>query len=190
MTLITFFLKRNSISSQLLLLKPELNLLKRVSRTRAFYISPSSMSPENILMTTETFFIINWFVIISARLGSTPFLLNPSSRRVSLNLSTPFIIFCWVNRIITSIYLIVLIYLTCVALNHYQGISMSLIVTMLLICIFFCIDLAVDYVFWKYAGDIEEQFNGFVVFIDRMNRTFQIHSLVCFKFIFAWFVFF
>jgi len=52
---------------------------------------------------------------------------------------------------------------------------------------FFCMDLAVDYLFWKYAVDMEELLNGFVVFYDRMNRKFQIHSLVYFKFIFSLF---
>jgi len=143
------------------------------------------MPSQHILVTTKTFFIINWSVIISESLGSLPFRLNPSSRRVSLNVSTTFTIFCWLNRIISSIYLLVLTYLICVALSNYEAISMSLIVTMLLICITLFFDLAVDYAFWKYREDIAEQFNGFVILIDRLNSKFQIHSLVCIKFIFS-----
>jgi len=40
---------------------------------------------------------------------------------------------------------------------------------------FFCINLAINYTFWKYGGVIEEIFNEFVVFFDRLNRKFQIH---------------
>jgi len=131
------------------------------------------MSPQNILMTTKTLSIINWSVKISTRLGSAPFRLDPSSRRVCLNLSTPFTIFRWLNRLISSIYFLVLIYLTSVALSFYQGIPMSLLITMLLICIFQFMDLAVDYALWKYGKDIEEHWNGFVIFMDRINRKFQ-----------------
>jgi len=34
------------------------------------------------------------------------------------------------------------------------------------------LELAVDYVLWKYSGDIEEQFNGFFLLLEKIDRNF------------------
>jgi len=127
------------------------------------------MSPQILLPTTKTLSIINWSVKVSARLRCLPFLLNPSLRRLSLNSSTPFTILYSINRLISFIHFFVSIYLTCVGLSIQQT-SASLQVSLALIWICLVLDMAVVYAFWKYKSDIQNQFNGFILFFDQINR--------------------
>jgi len=40
------------------------------------------------------------------------------------------------------------------------------------------LDMAFNYIIWKYESDVEQIFNGFIQFFDQINRNFPIPFLL------------
>lgn len=130
------------------------------------------MDSEEVSLTKKTLVAFNYSVKAFQLIGSSPFLLNPSTRTFSLNTSKAHSIYSVIDRVLTLFSCIVVSYAAYIALSN-ALVAWSLAIAMLQVAILNSCNLLTDETMQKYAKDIVELLNGLRIYMNHINRNYE-----------------
>jgi len=130
------------------------------------------MAPPIINFTTQTLSVLNCSVKTSQYLGSSPYILNPTTRSFTINNSKRYKLQISVGRISHLFLMIEGIFVTFV--GYRRSANPALLITIVLAEILSIVDQVIDFVNWKYGEDFVALMNGSRIYLDLIHRKLEI----------------